>query len=112
AVFSAAAQTGQRKPTALLEPPCPLRIPRRRFADVESAIAGHQQTLGAVLLQSFFAGDEHRNLCSILRVEEDLLQLVLVRIEWHLGLREQFAFSCLCIDAVDGWRKDEGFKAE
>ena len=43
AVFAAAAHVGDGEPSALLNPPGPGGIPGGRLAEVEAAIAGHEQ---------------------------------------------------------------------
>src|SRR5579872_654122 len=112
AVFAAATKIGVREPATLLKPPRPLRIPDRRLAQVEAAVTAHQQPFGSVLLQSFFAGDEHGNLRTILRLVEDLLELVVAGVEGDLRLGEDIAFSRYRVEAVEGWRLNVRLEAE
>ena len=99
------------------QPPCSIHQAQAGFhagviAELKAAVAGHQQALGPVLLQAFFAGNEHGDLGAVFGFEEDLLQLVLAGVERDLGLEEDFAFAGGGVDAIDGGRRDEGLKAE
>ena len=73
AVLVAAAQVGERE-----DPPCAATRRIRDstsgvMADLEAAVAGHEQARGAVALEAFFAGDEHGNAGAVLGGVEDLL---------------------------------------
>ena len=89
------------------QPPClqPPRIhrdsTRGNSAQVESAVAGHQQPLRAVLLQPLLAGDEHRHPRAVFRRVEHLLQFVLAGIEGNFGLRKDLALAGHRIQPVD-----------
>ena len=99
AVLAAAAHVGNGEVSALLEPPGPGGIPRRCLAEVEAAVASHQQAGGTVLRQAFLAGDEHGDLGAVCRFVEDLLEFVLGGVEGDFGLGKEFAFageSCRC----------------
>src|ERR1019366_3033384 len=88
AILAAATHVREREPAALLQPPRILRVPCGENAQFETSIAGHQQPLRPVLLQPLLAGNEHGNAGAVLRLEKDLLDLILAGVEGNLGLEK------------------------
>src|SRR5208337_1440958 len=112
AIFAATAKIRKGKPAALLQPPGRAGAPVGGIADVEAAITGHQQPLRSVLLQVFFAGNEHGNFGPVFGLEKYLLQLILAGVEGDFGLEKDFALSGPGIQTVDSPGHNEGLEAE
>src|SRR5437868_1123901 len=103
---SAGMETASRSPPIRIrssssEPPGKRRIPTRRHGQLKPAVAGHQQSLSAVCLQAFLAGDEHGNPGAVLRLVEDLLQFVCAGFERNLGLEEDFTLAGRRVHAIN-----------
>src|ERR1035437_806924 len=111
-VLAAAAQVGQGKPAAQGDPPGIFRAPGWGQADIESAIARHQQALGSILLEALPAGDVHWHTSAVFRLVEDLFQLVLAGVEGDFRLGKDVTFPGRGIDAVEGGGLDERFEAD
>src|SRR5690554_6285399 len=65
----------------------------RRKADVKPTVSIKDGGVLTVKLDSFFVGNDHRYLCAILAMVEDLMAFVLIRIKLNFGLYIQFTFA-------------------
>src|ERR1039458_5684518 len=76
-----AAQVGNRENAAVLHPEISAAVETWRLRDVKTAVAGQQGWVLAVLLDSLFADDKHRDLRAIFRAVPDLLHVIGGRID-------------------------------
>ncbi len=76
-----AAQIGDRVNATVLHPEIHAAVESRFQRDVETAIAGQQSRILAVLLDSLFVDDKHRNFRAIFRRVPNLLHVVGGRID-------------------------------
>src|SRR4029077_20327024 len=73
----------------------------------EAPVAVKQRRMRAVELETFFGGDEHRDLRAVLAGIEDLFHLVIVGAEQDLRLAVERALARQQIVAVDARRRVE-----
>ena len=115
-VFSelgAAAQVGDRVNATVLHPEIHAAAESRRQRDVETSVSGQQRGVLAILLDSLFTDDKHRNFRSVLRVVPNLLDVVGGRIDGgrvHFGPKR--ALHAGQIDAVNRRWHGEGLESE
>ena len=88
------------------QPPCSIHQAQCGFqsgslAQIESAVSGHQQPLGSVPLQPLLSGNEHGNARSVLRLEKNLLQLILAGVKGNLRPKKHLALASHRIQPVN-----------
>src|SRR4030081_1469528 len=81
AELGAPAQVSDSVNAAVLHPEIHAAIKSRLQRDIETAVASEQGGVLAILLDSLFVNDKHRNFRSVFRVVPNLLHVISGRIE-------------------------------
>src|SRR5207237_10781673 len=79
----------------------------RRDRNIEPTVTIKDRRIVAIFLETFAVGQEHRDLCAILTLIEDLFGRELFGVEGDLRTKEHCALSGLEIVAVDSRRLGE-----
>ena len=108
AVLAAAPEVGKGINAAVLEQDDPGRAEAGKLAYVESAVAGQQDRIPAVLFESFPKDEEHRDPRPVLAGVEDLARLVILGVELDRGPPEKLGAPGGDIVLVDRGREGEG----
>ncbi len=105
AVLAAATQVGHRIDAAQFEPGGDGGRKCRLQRDIETAVAVENRRIAAVVREPFARGDEHRHARAVAAGVENLLRLVLRRIERDLGRAPHAAMEQGQVVAIHGGRR-------
>ncbi len=111
AIFAAAAEVGLGIDAAHLQPGHAADREHRQQRDIEAAIGVQQRGIRAVQPDAFLRGDEHGHPRAVLAAIEHLLDLVILRLELHLGPPQQTTGAGREVVVINARRRGNAGKA-